>query len=383
MTSLVVLPVPIVEGEPLASLVSRLAARNTGGLPRALAEVLGVPWQAIVDATDEARAAVAGRLGADPEAIGAAGARRVGPRTFLFGTERVPRTFLRRAGIHACPACLRDDHAARGGRPEIACTQRAGWQIAHVRTCPVHRRSLVQIGAAATPERLGDFAETVKRAWPHLSALAAKTVARDPSGLETYILERLAGRAGPAWLDANTLHGAARACEMIGAVALHGARVKIEELDDDAWHRAGAAGFDIAAGGEARIRAFLAEVRDACPSDAGQIGMRAVFGTLNEWLAHGDEIGEAGPLRDVLRRFVLDTMPVGPGDVVLGEPSSAGRCTRSIPSTRRAGPTRSACARSWATPGSSRTTIRVPTTSSPSRSRRGRRSPAGSPERSR
>ncbi|MGP9820032.1 TniQ family protein [Salinarimonas sp. NSM] len=318
MTSLLVLPVPIVDGEPFASFVSRLAARNTGGLPRAFAETLGIPWQDVIDATDDARAVVAGHLKVDPATIGAAGPRRVGERTFLFEAERVPRTFLRRAGIHACPACLRDDLATRGGRPEIACTQRATWQIAHLRTCPVHRLSIVQIGAAATPERLGDFAETIRRAWPHLNALAAKAVAREPSGLETYILDRLAGRSGPAWLDANTLYAAARACEMIGAVAIHGAHVKIDDLEDDAWHRAGAAGYDIAAGGEDRIRDFLADVRDACPSDAGQIGMRVIFGTLNEWLAHGDEIGEAGPLRDVLRRFVTDTMPVGPGDVVLG-----------------------------------------------------------------
>jgi hypothetical protein len=320
MSSLRVLPVPFSDDEPLAALVSRLAARNTNGQPAQFASTLGLVWQDVIDATDEARAVIARHLGAVPDAIGRAGPRRIGDRLFTFGNERVPRTFIQRARIHACPACLQDDFAARGGRPEIACTQRAAWQIAHVRTCPVHCRSLVQIGYAATPERLGDFAETVKRAWPHMHALAAKGVPRKASPLENYVLDRLAGRPGPEWLDSNTIHGAARACEMIGAGARHGAHAKLEEFDEEDWHRSGSTGFAIASGGEERIRGFLAEIRDTCPSDAGQIGMRAVFGNLNEWLAHGDEIGEAGPLRDMLRRFVIDTMPVGPGDFVFGDP---------------------------------------------------------------
>lgn len=319
MTSLRILPVPVVPGEPLASLVSRLAARNSGGKPAHLATLIGVPWQEVVDATDRAREAVARQICHDPATIGDAGARRVGDRSFLFGSEPVPRLFLRRSRVLACTDCLRDDHAERGGRPETVCAQRAAWQIEHVRTCPVHGRSLVQIGSAATPHQLGDFAEAVKRTWPHIDAIAANAVARAASPLEIYLLDRIAGRPGPAWLDANTLYGAARSCEMIGAAALHGAHVLTDTLEHDAWHAAGAVGFEIARGGEERIRSFLADLREACPSDAGQVGLQAIFGSLHEWLAHGDEIGEAGPLRDAMRRFVMETMPVGPGDVVMGE----------------------------------------------------------------
>lgn len=320
MNTLHVLPVHVVGDEPLASLVSRLAARNAGGYPAHLADLLGLQWQDVIDGTDHARAVFARCLEFEPELVGAAGPRRVQGNSFIVGSEPVPRLFLRRARIFACPTCLQEDHAKHAGRPEVVCTQRAEWQISHIRTCRIHESSLVQIGNAVTPDRLGDFARAIRYAWPHMDAYAARAIARAPSPLETYIANRIAGRSGPAWLDANTLYGAARACEMLGAAAIHGAHVLTDGLDEDGWYSAGAVGFEIASDGETRIRALLAELREDCPSDAGQIGLRAIFGTLHEWLAHGDDIGEAGPLRDVLRRFVLDTMPVGPGDVVLGEP---------------------------------------------------------------
>jgi hypothetical protein len=47
-------------------------------------------------------------------------------------------------------------------------------------------------------------------------------------------------------------------------------------------------------------------------------GPRLVFGRLYEWLAHESDDAAYEPLRDIIRRHVIETMPLGPGDDVFG-----------------------------------------------------------------
>jgi hypothetical protein len=47
-------------------------------------------------------------------------------------------------------------------------------------------------------------------------------------------------------------------------------------------------------------------------------GLRLAFGRLYEWLAHESDDAAYEPLRDIIRRHVIETMPLGPGDDVFG-----------------------------------------------------------------
>jgi hypothetical protein len=82
-------------------------------------------------------------------------------------------------------------------------------------------------------------------------------------------------------------------------------------------------GFAIAGEGEAGIRRLLSRLQRDCPTDDGHAGPQAAFGLLYEWAARTAR--DRGPLAALLRRHIVETTPVGPGDVVLGEAVTARR----------------------------------------------------------
>lgn len=51
----------------------------------------------------------------------------------------------------------------------------------------------------------------------------------------------------------------------------------------------------------------------------GQAGPQMIFGRLYQWLNGSKNEKEVGPIREVLRRHILDTMSVTPGGRLLGE----------------------------------------------------------------
>jgi hypothetical protein len=77
-----------------------------------------------------------------------------------------------------------------------------------------------------------------------------------------------------------------------------------------------ALGFAIAAEGEPAIRRLLSDLQARCPTADGHAGAQAMFGALHEWAARTER--DRGPLAAILRRHIVETTPVGPGDVVLG-----------------------------------------------------------------
>lgn len=139
------------------------------------------------------------------------------------------------------------------------------------------------------------------------------------SPLQRYIEDRLDGKDGPAWLDGQQIDLGARASEMIGACLLHGAHVDLPALSEDQWDAAGAAGFEHAARGEEGIRSALDELPRRQRRDGGKGGPQAAFGRLFQWLQFNKSSKSRGPIRKVVRDFLLDSMPIEHGTRLFGE----------------------------------------------------------------
>ncbi|PPQ39555.1 TniQ protein [Rhodoblastus acidophilus] len=314
--------VPLGRDESATSFLSRLARCNGVDSARRLCLDVGLDFQGVVDGRGDALSALAWMADAAQENVVAGAIVREGDAIFRLRDERLLKPALRRDKLHVCPACLSDDIAASGRAPEVAAYGRVHWLLGAIRTCPVHEMALVDAVAGATPSKLHDFALLMAPAVADLDGLAEHAARRAPSSLETYLLDRLAGVVGRSpWLDGLEFYAAAKTCEMVGAVAVHGRTPNLKLLTDDEWREAGAIGFGIAAGGETSIREFLADLQATFSyGRGGNDGPQATFGRLFQWIAFGAEDTSFDPVRDVVRRHVCETTPVGPGDVVLGQP---------------------------------------------------------------
>jgi hypothetical protein len=313
--------VPLGAGETPASFTARLAAANR--LPaREFCLDWGIRFQKVVDGNVEAIGRIAELGGADPAALAAHAFVRGEKHDCRYRGERLVRPVLCRARVRICPRCLQEDI---GGRPDLAphlaAYNRGMWLLEAVKTCPRHHLGLVEVSNDPAPNSLHDFVHHVSPVLGQIDRLIENAPRRRPSGLENYVLARLAGEQSSPFLDGLDLHAAIKTCEMIGAVAVCGRTPNLRRLSDDGWWRAGAAGFEIAAGGPPAIGAFLTELQHTYPyGRSGLEGPQAIFGRLYQFLEFGAEHSAYDPVRDLVGRHIRDHLPVGPGDSVFGIP---------------------------------------------------------------
>ena len=277
-------------------------------------------FQGIVDGDIPALEALARCTRADAGLLAAGAIVKVGERRFTVRGQALVRDTLSRKSMRVCPHCIQAD-LDQGVEPlAVRPYGRTAWLIDPIRTCPRHRIGLVAVADDDHPQRVHDFAALVQPALPGIGQIADTAPRRNASGFERHLLARCDGHdtEEAPFLRALPFYAAAKACEVIGAAATHGIRFRADRLSDAEWHEAGAVGFGIASGGEDGIRAFLSGLQDRFASTKGDWGPRLVFGRLYEWLAHESDDVAYEPLRDIIRRHVIETMPVGPGDDVFG-----------------------------------------------------------------
>jgi hypothetical protein len=314
--------VPLGADETPASFVSRLAARHAPSA-REFCLDFGTTFQKVVDGDPEALAIVAAKGGVEPVELAANAFVKTGERRYQLRGEELVRGSLRRVAVAICPKCLASDIAdASHMRPALAPYQRTIWQIAAIKTCPVHNTPLAVLEKDLTPSLLHDWSQDVSKALPNLARLVADAETRPLTGLETYVTMPVTlGPVRGGLLDALPLHVAITACEIFGAVAAFGRMPNLKRLTDEEWRRAGDAGFDIFSDGLAGVEALLEDLRRTYPySGAGTEGPQAVFGRIYQVLEFGREDKAFDPLRELVENFIRTRFPLGPGDVVFGMP---------------------------------------------------------------
>lgn len=307
-------------GESPQSYVSRLALRNGIDGARTFCTDIGLTFQGIVDGKADALTDLAELSGAPLAALRNNALRRDEDGWRLHG-ERVLKVSLRRDRLYVCPACLAEDAANADIPASVAGYGRTVWLIDHVRTCAKHSVGLVEV-APGKPSQSQDFAHLVDQHAASLIQQANDAPRRQPSALERYLAARLEGAAANnPWLDGLEFSVVARTSEILGAVATRGREPKLGTMTDDDWRNAADAGYKIAAGAEPAIRAWLAEQQNSYPySGSATEGAQAQMGRFFTWLAYSAPDAGFDPVRDLVRLHIIETLPVGTGDVILGKP---------------------------------------------------------------
>lgn len=312
------LPVlPPIEGETLISYLNRAAWFHTGQPIRSFLSMLEMPQTALLSVKDMTLMRIADITGLSDEALRQMTFLSLGGRMRTVRGEVVHAEFAKFDLIRFCPACLLEDGRSEGPTAGFR-IGRLAWHIEHVRVCPQHGTALQVRKVAGYYQRFQLMSE-VAPSDAELEKLVAEAKPCKMSALQTYVLDRLAGKPGPHWLDDQPIDLAARACEMLGIILVAGTHVNLNKLTLSDWNDAGDVGFGFAARGAPGIREALDEGYNRAVKAGLKGGPQHIFGRLYQWLQFNKNEKSKGPVSDVVRDYVLDNFPIVKGTKLMGQ----------------------------------------------------------------
>ncbi|MHA7849533.1 TniQ family protein [Roseovarius sp.] len=321
---MVMLPVlPLIEGESTVSWCSRLGPFHAGLSGPDFLKLMQISRQSVVDTTDDGIGRLADLTGIDEDRIRASGVQRVGEARFKHRYEEFGMRFALRTHTTFCPACLLED-ADPAGSSSGRRVGRIGWIFSPVRTCPRHGIVLNRRSNKGFHEQFQDV-NLVAPDDAALEKLASAAPSASTSALQSYVERRFSGVSGPDWLDTQDVDQATKACEMLGACLVFGAHTNLDTLSMRDWSEAGSAGFEAARDGVDGVHKALEEISRASFRQISKGGPQAALGRMYQWLQFKKSKTDPGPIRDVVREFVLDTMSIDPGNTLFGIPVEARR----------------------------------------------------------
>lgn len=310
---------PLAPFETATSYIARLAAVNDCEVPEFCRD-LGFELQDVVKGRDGALRRIAEATGASLDQL-ARHSLRKRDDTFFLNDEVLARPYLRRARTFVCPDCMRADMANGSGPRHLRPYSRDRWNLDPIRSCHEHKALLVEMYPEADGTLGYDFPTAVVMADPEPWTMPSVPAPLGVSPYEAYLLARIdSGCMRASWLDAFPWYAAARLCEMLGAISLDGARVRVEDYSFEQWYLAGAEGYRIATEGSAGITGLLGQLKESFFRAKADWGLRSTYGRLYEWLAYEDEDPVFDPLREILREYAISTMPFGAGDIIFDKP---------------------------------------------------------------
>ncbi|MBS3652079.1 TniQ family protein [Pseudaminobacter sp. 19-2017] len=310
---------PLEEPQPAAGFASRLAALNGRSLKDLLRD-MSIPPRSLDKGIESAVRDIALLGRADPEKLLRYTPVPYGDRLFRVGDEFVIRLAVNRTYFRFCARCALEDMDHYDGPSASRPWLRLEWILSHFRSCPRHGVLLTATSPPRRPFAPFDFNDTMRGLIPNLARMADEAMASSPSPFQTWLRDRLGGvRADNNWLDDLPLYVAAPFCEALGVSSLHEPKVRTARFTVSDWAIAADEGFRIASAGEEALRALLARLNKAQSSTRGFWGPRDTYGYAYGLLQKTLDDPAYGKLRDVVRRFALETMPIEPGTNILGE----------------------------------------------------------------
>ena len=308
--------------ETLISWAARLAGRHTGGRLVPFLNDMGIKG----DALHTNRAAAVERLcdltGEDYDLVNRNAVTHVGAHQRHLRGETFWKEFLNGEDTAFCPACLLDDDSL--GDPRWCRRGRLMWRIRSFDTCPVHGLSLVVRAKQKWDYAFQEMTVIVPETGPDLERLVDGCSVRPVSPLQNYIANRLDGQNGPEWLDSQDIDQVPRSAEMIGAALLHGPGANLSDFTRSDWQDAARSGFPAIAAGEAGVMTALDDILGKTDFRGKRTGASRIYGFLFEWCRMRGQ-KDVGPIRDVIRRHILENLPVEPGSMLFGQPVEARR----------------------------------------------------------
>lgn len=316
-----ILTVPHRPGQTATSLASGLAARNFQPNVRVFCSDMGVPFPRIVDGETGMIEKLATLAGADLTCLMRSTYVKAQGASFRLNGQLLSQESLHRQRLVCCPICVSNAMENGPHEPHVNVYGMAYWQIATMRTCFEHFVAIQAIGAMPRTNWTHDFSSLVRQHSDEIRRHALEPTERPPSDFEHYQNARLVGDAPrEGWLDTLPFSVATKACEVFGASAEFGTRFNISSLSEADLARAGATGYAILKNGVDGAKDYLSTLHRN-PNLKGISGYPEVYGTIYLWLTSNRRHSlDFEPVRQVVREHILDTMPVGVGETVLGKP---------------------------------------------------------------
>lgn len=313
----------VIEGESLTSYLNRNALFHCNiGLSDFL-RIFEISQQDAMLPTSKTIEKVSRLTGAATNDLEKMTAKKTGKKIREIAGQIVHPNSLHLSVRQFCPFCLLED-----GEPESPSqgvfVGRSAWQMQSIRLCSTHGIVLPQYNAPTYPDRFQLLPEIFSKN-VDLGLMSSQAEYQEPSDLEQYILRRINGFDGPDWLDGQRMDLAARACEMLGIILIHGADVNLKNVTKGQWAIAGHVGFGFASRGERGIREGLSVVCGRHVDSMQSGGAQKAFGRLYQWLQFSSQSLPRGDIRHAVREFILDHFPFETGKNLFGEPVSQRR----------------------------------------------------------
>ncbi|ABG33484.1 TniQ family protein [Roseobacter denitrificans] len=305
--------------ESALSCTARAAAFHTGGTVTPFLPDIGIAPMSLVAGEPEAIDKLCTTTGSDFDQVSANAAVRTGKRAYRLRGEALSAEFFVRPRVAFCPLCLHDDDASHPD-PAVARRHRWFWALDVVKTCPQHGLPIVRLSKEHHEDELVQLGLRVKEQGAALAQLIDGQTTRPVSELQDYVINRLDGAVGPAWLDSQSIEQAQWATEMLGAVVAFGTGVSLDTLNEDDWHEAGRAGYAYTSKGEAVVQQALEQIFASFEYTAARPGPQKIFGPLYTSLSAKRAVKDRGPITDIMREFIFENFALSAGTKVLGEP---------------------------------------------------------------
>ncbi|ABG33491.1 hypothetical protein CEP88_09475 [Roseobacter denitrificans] len=304
-------------GETPMSWASRQAAFHTGGRVVPFLNDLGIPIADLARGKRDAVERLCVKAGEDPAEVIRNSIVPVEHRRFKLCGEEFSAEFTTGPVTRLCPLCIAEDIGSCE-HPDEAMRHRVQWRLAPYRTCPKHNLPMSDIRMGTWSDMLHEL-QAMPEAIAEQLEVAKTRSRREPSRLQTYVERRLAGEAGPAWLDDQGIDQVCRTGEMLGGLLYYGPGKKAADMTEDMWDAASRKGWSLLEEGPDAIRTVLAETLTCCLRQNGHPSPRSAFGMLYGWLFASRLTKDPGPIRDLVRDVIIEHVPLVPGQMLLGK----------------------------------------------------------------
>lgn len=309
---------PMIDDESLTGYMGRIARFHGNGDVFDFVAVLEISRQSVMEPDDATLSRLAGLTGTSAARLRGSAIERIEGRFWRLMDECFYSDFANTSVTTFCPACLLEDgqpgSVTRGFR-----TGRMSWRLGPVRTCGRHGIALFRRPNADVSEKFQNMYHVAPED-DELRLLAEGSERRAVSPLQRYIENRFAKIAGPAWLDGQRIDDAARACEMLGVLLRFGMKPNLNQFTQTDWDLAGREGFAPAAEGPNGIHQALKDHFNAKAAAGVSGGPQAFLGRIYQWVQFTVNKKPIGPIKDVVRDFILEHFALEAGTDVFGVP---------------------------------------------------------------
>ncbi|TAU31091.1 hypothetical protein ELI47_08310 [Rhizobium ruizarguesonis] len=310
-------PVPLLEGEPVTSILSRLARANGAPNSRAFCRDAGIAYPGLNRGNDvdvDRLATVSGMPLGELRKRAIVATQNSGA---MIGGCVYPVRLLRRSKLRFCPHCVLEDDLNETLLPSARRYVRLHWMFPQAATCPVHSAVVIEVEDDRIKNFPFDFISQVEIVADRMEEFVEASTRRTSTSFEHYVLERLSGikQHGPL-LDNMNLAVGISVCELFGVADVFGRNASAATLSDGELIAAREAGYRAFLAGDGGIGELLDRIR--ATHHTNKAGGLVMYGKLYTALAGGYQAPEYDSVRELVRQHTLTSTAVINGADLFG-----------------------------------------------------------------